>query len=155
MYPVLTHGPPPEYLRFNETLNPTRTAILLPLIKNNFAIDHTYTTFRIGYAKGYSLAPQPPSGSKYHGNQIDVFLGDDKRQPTIQGKATVIRCVVTLWRYIGLIKPYHQDPSFQNCLDGDTPRAVLHWLNQYYQKFNPPVTPITPATKISIITIGL
>src|SRR3989344_2837975 len=146
MFGFINHGPPPEHLRFNETLNPTRTKLISALLRNRLSIDGSFTTFRIGYHKGKALTPQQPPLAKPAGNQIDIFLGDSKHSPTTKGKATVLRCTLTLWRYAD-----HFD--FQNCLDGNTAQAVEYWLNQYYTKFNPPVSPIDPTTKISIITI--
>ena len=177
----LTTGMVPPYLRFSESINLKRTQQLKGLINksnqpnNNF--DTYHVTVRMRFGKCDSLTPQqpPPSGSR-----IDVFLGDSKHNPSMSGKATLLECMKTIWRYLGQNYPqdlkslYRQlarnanssiftkfggrppniDPFFWNNLDGETRLEIEKYLNIYYQNYNPALVPLKPESEISVFYLA-
>lgn len=143
------------YLRFHETANPKRAVELIKLINksnnSNNTLDQYHVTIRVGFNKCDGLSPTAPPPM---GNRIDIFLGDSKHNPTAVGKATVIRCIKTIWRYFGIIRPRSQDPDFSQNLDGGNPQEIEHYLNIYYANYSPAVVPITSGAEISIIYLA-
>lgn len=149
------------YIRFNESSDLRRAQLLTQLIDKSNQPNNTFNdyhiTVRLEYGKCDGLTPEPPPPK---GGKITIFLGDNKHSPTKAGRATVLVCKKTIWRYFGGIYhiggvPVNQfDPDFHNNLDGNSRAEIEKYLNIYYAKYTPSLTPIKGESSLSIIYLG-